>query len=226
MDKTDDKNSTLSDVVVQILLVLVMAFSFLLMHDAPKKLFSKLRLRNRPHIQANHHFVRGAHLLARARSSPSRSSASSLAKEAQAQARRAIALDPTDAAAHLLNALALDLRGLRAAALDSLDAALSPAAARSLSDAERADALLKRAELRMAASASGSGQRGRVVDPAISDLEEAVRLSQKNARAFCLLGECYEGKRMKMEARKAYMEALKLEPQLRAAQEAVQRLGS
>ncbi|KAL4365669.1 hypothetical protein AHAS_Ahas07G0129200 [Arachis hypogaea] len=208
-----NKDSSVNDVVLQILLVVLMAFSFYFIHDAPKKLFSTLRNRNQAHVQANHHFVRGAQILAKARASPSRSSASSLAKQAQDEARQAIALDPTDAAAHLLIALALDLRGLSAAAIDSLDAALSPALARSLSDGERADALVKRAELRMT---MGPGQRGRA-DPAMADLQEALRISPKNAKALFLLGKYYEGKKMEKEAIEAYMEALKAEPQLRTS---------
>ncbi|TKY56342.1 superkiller protein 3 [Spatholobus suberectus] len=215
MDKTD-KNSAAYDIVLQVAMVLVMVFSYLFMHDVPKKLWAKLRLQNRADIQAKRHFVEGAQLLARAQSSKSRA----LAKEAQAQAQRAISLDPRDAAPYILKALALDLQGLRSAALDSLDESLSPLAAKSLSDSERGDALLKRAELRL-----GTSQRGRV-DSALADLEESVKLSPGNAKAFFALGECYERKKMNDDALKAYQQALELEPQLPAAQQALNRLDS
>lgn len=216
----NDKDSTMNDIVLQIVMALIMAISFFFMNDIPKKLVAKLRLRNRADIEAKRHFVHGAQLLSRARSSKSRSTAFSLAKQALTEADRAITLDPNDAAAYLLKGLALDLQGFRTSALDSLDTALSPMAAKSLSGSERGDALLKRAELRIK---MGTSQRGRV-DSALEDLEESVKLNPKNARAFCVLGEFYEGKKMKEEAMKAYEEALELDPQLRAAQNALDRV--
>lgn len=191
---------------------------FLAMHDIPKKLFSKLRLRSRADIQAKRHFVLGAQLLSQARSSTSRSSAVSLAKQAEAQADKAISLDPLDAAAHILKALSLDILGFKSSALDSLDAALSPRVAKSLSEKEKGDALFKRAELKLAIS-----RRGRV-DPAIEDLTQAVKLSKDNVKAFCLLGECYEAKKMKEEAINAYQEALQIEPESTVARAALDRL--
>ncbi|KAK7385400.1 hypothetical protein VNO78_31117 [Psophocarpus tetragonolobus] len=216
MGKTAKENSALNDIVLQVGMVVVMIVSYLFMHDVPKKLWEKLRLRNRADIQAKRHFVQGAQLLARARASKSKA----LAKEAQAQAQRAIALDPCDAAPYLLKALALDFLGLRSAALDSLDEALSPLAAKSLSDSERGDALLKRAELRL-----GTSQRCRV-DSALADLTESVRLRPNNAKAFFSLGECYERKKMNEDAVKAYQQALDLEPQFRVAEQALHRLDS
>lgn len=215
MDKAE-KNPGAYDIVLQAAMVLLMVLSYFFMNDIPKKLWTKLRTRNRADIQSKRYFVEGAQLLARARSSKSRA----LAKEAQARAQRAISLDPTDAAPYLLKALALDFQGLRSAALDSIDQALSPLAAASLSDSERADALLKRAELRLASS-----QRGRV-DSALADLEESVELSPNNAKAFSALGECYVRKKMNDDAVRAYRQALQLEPQLLAAQQALQRLDS
>lgn len=206
----------MNDIVWQLAMVLVMAFSYLFMNDIPKKMWTKFRLRTRADIQAKRHFVEGAQLLAQARSSKSRA----LAKQAQARAQLAISLDPRDAAPYLLKALALDFQGLRSAALDSLDEALSPLTVESLSDSERGDALLKRAELRL-----GTSQRGRV-DSALADLQESVRLSAENAKAYFALGECYEKKKMSDDAVKAYRQALELEPQLRAAQEALHRLDS
>ncbi|KAK4352306.1 hypothetical protein RND71_027824 [Anisodus tanguticus] len=92
-------------------------------------------------MQSKRHFVQGAQLLSQAKATTAkdRLAATSLAKSAEAQADLAIALDPKDA-------------GFKTSALDSIDVALSPLAVKSLSEQERADALFKRAELRLAAS--------------------------------------------------------------------------
>lgn len=194
---------------------------FLAMHDIPKKIFSKLRFRNRADIQAKRHFVVGAQLLAQARSSKSRSSTASLAKQAEAEAEKAISLDRKDAAAYILKALALDLQGFKTSALDSLDLALSNPAVKTLSEKEKGDALFKRAEVK-----TSMNRRGGKVDSAIDDLNEAVKLSRDNAKAYCLLGECYEVKKMSEEAKTAYEEALNIDANLAAARTALDRLGS
>ncbi|KAK7311675.1 hypothetical protein RJT34_09962 [Clitoria ternatea] len=213
----DEKQAMVRDVALQIILILIFIFTFLYMHGVPQRLLAKFRFRNRTSIQAKRHFVKGAQLLSQA----SRSNSTSLAKQALSEAEKSIALNPKDAASYILKAMALDLQGFRTSALDALDAALSPLASASLADAERADALLKRAELRIAASS-----QPRNVDSALADLKEAVKLSPKNAKAWCLLGECCEGNKMEEEAKKAYKEALELEPRLNTAQEALNRLAS
>ncbi|KAE8057088.1 hypothetical protein FH972_013807 [Carpinus fangiana] len=209
-----------ADILLQVALILLMIYLFLAMHGIPNKLLSKLRFRNRADAQAKRHFVLGAQLLARARVSKTRSTATSLAKEAEAEADKAIALDPKDAAPHILKSLALDLQGFKPSALDSLDVALSPLCAKSLSDLERGDSLFKRAELKVAMARRGQ------VDSAVADLTQALTLSPENAKAFCLLGECYEAKKMRDEAKKAYEDALRVEPKLTVAREALDRLGS
>lgn len=212
----DEKQAMIRDIALQIILILLFIFTFLWMHGLPQKLFAKLRF-GRPNaraVQAKRHFVKGAQLLAQARRSKN---PNSLAKQALSEAESAIALDPKDAASHLLKSMALDLQGHRANALDALDAALSPLAAASLADDERGDALVKRAELKIAAKR---------VDSVLADLSDAVKLSPRNPRAWCMLGECYEGNEMGEEAKKAYKEALELAPELNVAQEALNRLSS
>lgn len=210
-----------ADILLQIALILVMAVMFMAMHNIPQRFFAKLRLRFRSDVESKRHFVKGAQLLARARSAPSRSLATSLAEEAVTESDKAIALDPKDAAAHILKALALDIQGFKTSALESLDTALSPFAAKSLSDEERGDALLKRAELKI------STNRRALVDSALADLTESVTLSRNaNANAYCWLGKCYEMKKLRGEAKKAYEEALIIEPRLSKAQEALERLSS
>ncbi|XP_055833733.1 uncharacterized protein LOC129902495 [Solanum dulcamara] len=210
------------DLLLQAILILVTIFMFLFMYNVPQKYFSKLRLRNRADMQSKRHFVQGAQLLSQAKlaAAKDRSDSASLAKSAEAQADLAIALDPKDAAAHILKALALDLQGFKTSALDSIDVALSPLAVKSLSEPERADALFKRAQLRLAASRRGQ------VDSVIDDLTQSVRLKGDNVKAFCLLGDCYEKKGLKEEAQKAYQEAQKVQPNFAPAREALDRLNS
>ncbi|KAF4352141.1 hypothetical protein CsatB_008274 [Cannabis sativa] len=212
--------SMVTDLLLQAVLILVSLFMFLALHNIPQKLYAKFRYRDRAQVQSKRHFVLGAQHLARARSAKSRSDSSSFAKDALAEAEKAIALDPKDAAAHILKALVFDLQGFKTSALESLDAALSPLAVKSLSEKERGDAFFKRAELKMAMARRGK------VDSVITDLDEAVKLSPDNAKAFCLLGECYEVKKMEEEARKAYEDALKVEPELAVAQQGLDRLTS
>ncbi|KAK7353016.1 hypothetical protein VNO80_18448 [Phaseolus coccineus] len=217
----DEKKAMIRDIALQVVVISVAIFSFLWMHGIPQRLYAKLRYRppNPRAVQAKGHFVKGAQLIAQARRSKTASVTTSLAKQALAEAEKAIELDPKDAASHFLKSMALDLQGFRSNALDALDAALSPLAAASLAADERGDALLKRAELKIALSE-------RRADSVLADLNESVKLSPRNAKAWCMLGECCEGNEMGEEAKKAYKEALELEPQLSVAQEALKRLGS
>ncbi|CAN1145965.1 hypothetical protein LINPERPRIM_LOCUS6900 [Linum perenne] len=209
-----------SDILLQALLIFASVFMFLYTHGVPQKLFAKLRHRARAaETEAKRCFVRGAQLLAEARRSSSNKSRSSLAKQAEEQADKAIAFDPRDAAAHILKGLALDLQGFKTSALDSFDVALSPLAIKSLTEMEKGDALYRRAELLI----SIKNREGRF-ESAIKDLTQAVEICEEKAKAFKLLGECYEAKEMKDVAMSAYEEALKLEPEHSAAQVALDRL--
>lgn len=115
--------------------------------------------------------------------------------------------------------------GRRAAAIRSLDFALSPPAAKSLSAAERADALVERAEVKMAVNMR------RRVDSAMADLKEAMGLSRgvsersSDSVGMCLLGKCYEWKGMKGEAEDAFREALDVDPDSVEARNGLARLG-
>ncbi|XP_010254565.1 PREDICTED: uncharacterized protein LOC104595511 [Nelumbo nucifera] len=209
-----------TDILIQVVFLLLTLGMYLVMQNFPKQALAKFRLRGRANVQAKRHFVHGAQLLARARTARSRSSCISLAKEATDEADKALSLDPKDAAAHILKALALDLQGHKTSALKSLDAALSPPAVKSLTDRERGDALFKRAELQVELN------RRRRVDSAVSDLVESVNLSPENSKAFCLLGQCYEHKEMREEARKAYEDAIRVDPNSAAAREGLDRLAS
>ncbi|TYG70203.1 hypothetical protein ES288_D05G294100v1 [Gossypium darwinii] len=135
------------------------------------------------------HFVVGTQLLAQARSS-----ANSLAKQAESETNKAVSLDPKDAAPYTLKAFAVDLQGFKTSALHSLN-------------------------LKMALN-----RRGNRLNSIIDDLTEAVELSSDNVKVFCLLGKCYEMKKMKSEAKAAFKEAVKTEPSSYVARAALHRL--
>lgn len=219
-EERERKIKMMADLILQVILILVAVFMFSLMYKIPQKFIRKLRYRNKSDLQARRHFVVGAQLLAQARSSKDRSAVSTIAKSAAEEAEKSIALDPKDAAAHILKALALDLQGFKTSAIDAIDVALSPLAVGSLADEERGDALFKRAELKL-----GLSRRGRV-DSVVDDLVASVKLKGDNGKAFYLLGECYECKEMREEAVKAYEGAVRVDPNYKPAQEALDRLGS
>ncbi|KAM7519753.1 hypothetical protein LguiB_018715 [Lonicera macranthoides] len=212
--------ATTTDVVLQLAIILFTLALFFAINKFPKQTLAKLRSKGRSTAQSHRHFVQGAHLLARARSTRNQATAHGLAKGAVGEADKALAIEPRDAGSHILKALALDLMGHKSSALKSLDVALSPAAAWSLSERDRGDALFRRAELQVAVN------RRRRLESAVADLVESVRLVRDNGKAFGLLGQCYEMKGEREEARKAFEEALRVEPGLVSARDGLARLGS
>lgn len=208
-----------TDIVIQLIILLFTLGIFYAIYNFPKQGLTRLRAKNRSTNQADCHFIKGAQFLSRARSNGSKTTSFNLAKCAAGEADKALAIEPKDPAGHILKALSLDLMGHKIAALRSLDSALSPPAVKALSGVERGDALLKRAELQVALN------RKRRVDSALMDLLEAVKLScSDQAKAFCLLGQCYEMKCLKLEARNSFEEALRIEPDLVAARDGLGRL--
>ncbi|XP_010484348.1 PREDICTED: uncharacterized protein LOC104762704 [Camelina sativa] len=169
---------------------------------------TKFRNKHRATLQTQRQLIQASRLLARARTTPKKSQSQSLAKTALSEADDVISISPDDAAGHIVRALALDLLGHHTSALKSFDTALTYPRLKSLSVGERADALVKRAEMKLAVN------RRRRIDSAIEDLEEAVRLAAgtDTARLFRLLGECYEFKGLNEKAHWAFNEALKVQP--------------
>nr|XP_043615779.1 uncharacterized protein LOC122587677 [Erigeron canadensis] len=185
-------------------------------------MFTKYRYRNRPSYDAKRHFILGAQLLSKSRSTKDRTSSLKLAKSASEEADKSISLDPRDAASHILKALALDAQGFSTSAVEALDVALSTLTAKSLSSSERGDALFKRAEIKMKVKGNKRGK----VDSVVADLVESVKLKGDNAGAYRLLGECYEKKEMREEAVEAYERAVRIDHECGAARDALNRLGS
>ncbi|KAJ6822924.1 uncharacterized protein M6B38_385780 [Iris pallida] len=223
--------SSSSEILVQGGLFVLALIVLLSLQSLPKRCLSHIRRRSSssPHSQSQRHFFAGAQLLARATSakpSSSSSKSASLLKSAIAESDAAIALDPRDAAPHILRALALRHLGRPLPALKSLDTALSSPQSKTLNPKERADALVKRAELHLQIN------RRRRADMALADLLEASRLRgsgkdsdrDKDGKVECLVGECYEAKGMRQEAKKAYRRALEADGSLEAATEGLRRL--
>ncbi|RDX89838.1 hypothetical protein CR513_28378, partial [Mucuna pruriens] len=69
---------------------------------------------------------------------------------------------------------------------------LSPLA---VTNEEKGNVLRKRSELKMATS------EHHWVDSTVEDLSKSVKLSPRNAKAWCMLGECYNGNKMGEEAK-------------------------
>ncbi|XP_076955269.1 uncharacterized protein LOC143630047 [Bidens hawaiensis] len=208
-----------TDLAMQAAFILITIFIFLFMQRTPQNLLTKFRHKNRSSHAAKRHFIVGAQLLAKSRSTTNHTASIKLAKQAADEADKSIALDPNDAASHILKALALDAQGFATSAVEALDVALSPVTVKSLSYAERADALLKRAQIKVKGS-----KRGRV-DSTIEDLVESVKLKGDNATPYRLLGECYEKKAMVDEAVGAYERAVRIDPECGVARDALNRLG-
>lgn len=216
------------DLSLQALMFFASALMYLWMNDTPRKLIAKYySYRDRSKHQARRHFVIAADLLSKARSHPRSSPRSlSFAAASAAEADAAVRLDPSDAAHHIVRALALDLQGFKPSALDSINVALSPLAAGSLSAEEKADAVVKRAELRMEVSrlASGDSVDESVWSVAEGELREAVAMRPESGRAWCLLGECCEGLGRRESAKEAFEEAMRVDPDSVVARQGLERL--
>ncbi|KAH7288646.1 hypothetical protein KP509_31G035300 [Ceratopteris richardii] len=193
--------------LIQVAALLVGLFVVWVTKALSNRFLGSSRANGRRRARARHHFVNGAQLLAKARTADKPSDARSFAKEASAEADKAIALDPLDAACHVLKSLALEEQGLFPAALRSMDTALSPEVSGNLSPPEMADALMKRGGLLLATS---KGRKN--LDAAIADFQKSLEIVPDNAKVLCMLGRCYEKSRMYAEAEKAYERVLALEP--------------
>lgn len=178
------------------------------------------RARGRKKAQARHHFVKGAQLLTKSRTSTGKpAEGRSLAKEAAAEADMALLLDPLDAACHVLKSLALEQQGLFQAALRAMDMALSPDVVKGLSPSEMSDAIMKRGDLLVSSS---KGRRN--LDAAIADFEKSLELTPNNPRVLCKLARCHEKNRSYAEAEKFYEHALMLDPESDEATSGLTRL--
>ncbi|KAE8694061.1 UDP-glycosyltransferase 91A1-like [Hibiscus syriacus] len=208
-----------TDVIIHAaILLLTLAIVFAIRY-VPKQTVTKHRTDHRATTQTQRHLIRATQLLSRAKSNPQRDQTQTLAKTAIAEIEKAHSLSPKDPNPYILKSLALDLLGHKGPALRSLDLALASHRVKSLSEKERVEALVRRAELKLAVN------KKRRVDSAVTDLEEAVKVSESElkTKAFCFLGVCYELKGMKEESRKAFEEAIKVEPDSTVARQGLER---
>uniref|UniRef100_A0A1J3I3W6 Uncharacterized protein n=2 Tax=Noccaea caerulescens TaxID=107243 RepID=A0A1J3I3W6_NOCCA len=196
-----------TETIVQGAILLLTFVMFWAIKHLSQQGLTKFRAKHRATLQSQRQLIQATRLLARARSSTKKSQSQSLAKTALTEADDVIAISPDDAAGHIVRALALDLLGHHTAALKSFDTALTYPRLKSLSVGERADALVKRAEMKLAVN------RRRRIDSAIEDLEEAMKLAAgtDTARILRLLGECYEFTGLKEKAQWALNEASKIQ---------------
>ncbi|KAL8096339.1 hypothetical protein AgCh_037341 [Apium graveolens] len=187
------------------------------MYKIPQKYIAKYRATssNSVNLQARRHFIAGAQHLSKSRQSRDLADA----KLAVEEAEKAVALDPRDAASHILKALGLEMLGFKKEAIEAIDVALSPLAVKSLAEDERGDALFKRSELRVGVSGEER------VEEVVRDLVESVKLNARNVKAFVLLGECYERIERKEMAVEAYENAIRVDSDCMVAKEALNRLG-
>ncbi|KFK28222.1 hypothetical protein AALP_AA8G488400 [Arabis alpina] len=194
-----------TDIIIKGAMVVLTLLMVLAVKKIAQKRLTKYRTKHRATLQTQRQLIQATRLIARARATPKKSQSQSLAKSALLEADDVIAISPDDAAGHIVRALALDLLGHQTAALKAFDTALTYPRLKSLEVGERADALVKRAEMKLAVN------RRRRIDSAIEDLEEAARLAAgtDTARIFRLLGECYEFKGLEEKAQWAFNEGVK-----------------
>lgn len=166
--------------------------------------------KERVRLQTRRHLLHGTQLLNRSKP-----------KAAALEADKALAMDPRDAASHVLKALALERQGHMAAALRSLNTALKPPMAKTLGPSEKAQALVKRAEI---AVNGGFSRVKRRLDLALGDLHASLAINPENVKAHCLMGRCYEQKGLRAEAVQAYQAALRVDPSSQEADEGLSHL--
>ncbi|KAK7386720.1 hypothetical protein VNO78_27055 [Psophocarpus tetragonolobus] len=204
------------------ILILTLSLFFIMHNIRSQTTHHRTRTRHGKNRQPepNRHITQASRHLSRARSASHRAQH---AKNALGETDRALSVWPKDPRAHILRARALQIMGHHAAGIKSLDAALASPAAKSLSAAERAGALVLRAELKVAVN------RRRRVDSAIEDLVEAAGVSggegcDSESEALSLLGKCYEWKGMNEEAKDAFGKVLEVKPDSEKARSRLNRL--
>ncbi|XP_019423563.1 PREDICTED: uncharacterized protein LOC109332886 isoform X2 [Lupinus angustifolius] len=194
----------IAEVIVQLCILILSLFIILFIYNLlHQSTHTKSRTRSRTRTnQPNRHLAQSSRHLSRATATTR--STSQRAKAALSEADTALSISPRDPSAHIHRAKALHLLGHPAAALRSLDAALS-----------------LRAEVKVEVN------RRRRMESAVKDLEEAVGMNggkRIEKEALCLLGKCYEWKGMKEEAKQVFKKLLHLQPDSVEASNGLHRL--
>ncbi|KAH7315248.1 hypothetical protein KP509_21G041300 [Ceratopteris richardii] len=170
--------------------------------------------------KARLHFSKAAQLLEKSHSSAGTPEAISLAKEADTEIDKAIALEPSDVSFHMLKSYALEQQGSLSGAIESLSAALSIDGADTvLTSPEMCDALFRRANLLLSTS---KGRRN--VDAAMSDLQRCIEISPQNPKILCKLGLCHEKNKSFADAERIYERVLLLDFKSQEARAGLKRL--
>ncbi|MFS7932224.1 hypothetical protein Hanom_Chr04g00365361 [Helianthus anomalus] len=94
----------MSDLAMQAAFILIKILMYMWMQKIPQNLLTEFRYRNRSSYDAKRHFITGAQLLAKSRSTKDHASCVRLAKSAADVADKSISLDPNDGASHILKA--------------------------------------------------------------------------------------------------------------------------
>ncbi|KAI5084750.1 hypothetical protein GOP47_0000919 [Adiantum capillus-veneris] len=168
---------------------------------------------------ARQHFSKAAQLLEKSHSSTGTPEALSLAKDANTEIDKAIALDSKDVSFHVLKSYALEQQGLLPGAIDSLNIALSDDMENVMIPSEMCDALLRRASLLLSSS---KGRRN--VDVAIPDLQKCLQITPDNPKVLCKLGLCYERNKSFADAERIYERVLTLDFKSQEARAGLKRL--
>lgn len=186
-------------IILQVATLILTIAVFYTIFYLSKQSLSRIRTKTRTAAQTNRHLTQAATYLARARTATlDKPKSQNLAKHALEEVQTAVSLSPREPQPHVVKSHILEFMGHENSALKSIDSAIKLPRVKSFARRERGDLLAKRAELKMKVN------KKRLIDSAIEDLKEAVKLrgGECDSRVYTLLSQCHELKRLKGEKSK------------------------